>query len=158
MNNIKAAVQTNTSFNSEFISEDEIDVRELFRVIWKGKFIIAFAILIFAFAAVIYGINQPNIYKSEVLLAPVEQEGSTGLASLAGQFGGLAGLAGVNLSANGSNKSQMAIEVLKSRQFTSAFIQKHNILPQLMAADSWDMQANKIVYDDKVFNSQKRNG
>ncbi|AUC89679.1 LPS O-antigen length regulator [Alteromonas sp. MB-3u-76] len=153
MNNKNNLTQANEPLLSVNTSEDEIDLRELFTVIWKGKFVIIIVTALFAVAAVIYAINQPNIYKSEALLAPAEQEGAGGLASLAGQFGGLASLAGVNLG-GGSNKTQLAIEVLKSRQFTSAFIQKHNILPDLMAAESWSMQANTVVYDDELFNSE----
>lgn len=136
------------------IADDEIDLRELFTAIWQGKWLIISITALFAVASVVYAINQPNIYKSEALLAPAEQEGSGGLAGLAGQFGGLASLAGVNLGGGSSNKAQLAIEVLKSRQFTSDFIQKHNILAGLMAAESWNMQTNTIDYDDEIYDAQ----
>ena len=136
------------------IADDEIDLRELFAVIWQGKWIIIAITALFAVASVFYAINQPNIYKSEVLLAPAEQEGGGGLSALAGQFGGLASLAGVNLGGGSSNKAQLAIEVLKSRQFTSDFIQKHNILPDLMAAKTWNMQTNTIVYDNEIYDTE----
>lgn len=136
------------------IADDEIDLRELFAVIWQGKWLIIAITALFAVASVIYAINQPNIYKSEALLAPAEQEGGGGLSALAGQFGGLASLAGVNLGGGSSNKAQLAIEVLKSRQFTSDFIQKHSILPDLMAAKSWDMQTNTVIYDSEIFDAE----
>lgn len=136
------------------IADDEIDLRILFSVIWQGKWLIIAITALFAVASVVYAINQPNIYKSEALLAPAEQEGSGGLAGLAGQFGGLASLAGVNLGGGSSNKAQLAIEVLKSRQFTSDFIQKHNILTDLMAAESWDMQTNTVIYDSEIFDAE----
>ena len=78
------------------IADDEIDLRELFAVIWQGKWLIIAITALFAVASVVYAISQPNIYKSEALLAPAEQEGGGGLSALAGQFGGLASLAGVN--------------------------------------------------------------
>lgn len=134
---------------------DEIDLRELFSVVWKGRFVIFIITAVIASSAVIYAISQPNIYRSEALLAPAEEDGAAGLNRLAGQFGSLASLAGVNLGGGSSNKSQLAIEVLKSRQFTSAFIQEHNILPDLMAAKSWNMQTNQLAYDNDVFNSDK---
>lgn len=137
--------------------EGEIDLRELFSVIWRGKLIMIIITTVFAVASVLYALSQPNIYKSEALLAPAEQKGAGGLASLAGQFGGLASLAGVNLGGGESNKSQLALEVLKSRQFTNAFIQKHKILPDLMAAKSWNMGANNVVYDDEIYNAQNNN-
>ncbi len=136
------------------IADDEIDLRELFAVIWQGKWIIIAITALFAVASFFYAINQPNIYKSEALLAPAEQEGSGGLSALAGQFGGLASLAGVNLGGGSSNKAQLSIEVLKSRQFTSDFIQKHNILADLMAAETWNMQTNTVVYDNEMYDAQ----
>lgn len=147
-------MQNNTPMQNPNIADDEIDLRELFAVIWQGKWLIIAITALFAVASVVYAINQPNIYKSEALLAPAEQEGSGGLAGLAGQFGGLASLAGVNLGGGSSNKAQLAIEVLKSRQFTSDFIQKHNILPDLMAAKTWDMQTNTVVYDSEMYDAQ----
>ncbi|WP_350644924.1 Wzz/FepE/Etk N-terminal domain-containing protein [Pseudoalteromonas sp. G24-MNA-CIBAN-0072] len=135
------------------IADDEIDLRELFSAIWQGKWIIIAITTIFAVASVFYAINQPNIYKSEALLAPAEQDQQGGLGALAGQFGGLASLAGVNLgSGGGVDKTQMALEVLKSRQFTSDFIKKHNILPDLMAVESWNRETNKIIYNKDIYN------
>ncbi|WMS94874.1 Wzz/FepE/Etk N-terminal domain-containing protein [Pseudoalteromonas sp. HL-AS2] len=157
MNNNQANIKENNEYvqsHNNNIADDEIDLRELFAVIWQGKWLIIAITALFAVASVVYAMNQPNIYKSEALLAAAEQEQAGGLASLAGQFGGLASLAGVNLGGGSSNKAQLAIEVLKSRQFTSDFIQKHNVLPDLMAAKSWDMQANKVIYDSEIFDAQ----
>lgn len=157
MNNNQANIKENNEYvqsHNNNIADDEIDLRELFAVIWQGKWLIIAITALFAVASVVYAINQPNIYKSEALLAPAEQEGGGGLSALAGQFGGLASLAGVNLGGGSSNKAQLAIEVLKSRQFTSDFIQKHNILPDLMAAKTWDMQTNTVVYNSEMYDAQ----
>lgn len=130
--------------------EDEIDLRELFSVIWQGKWLVLAITAIFAIGSVALALYLPNIYKSEALLAPAAEEQTGGLGALASQFGGLASLAGVNLrgKAAGTDKTQLAIEVLKSRQFASDFIQKHNILPDLMAAKKWDREQNSIIYDE----------
>ncbi|MCW3173480.1 Wzz/FepE/Etk N-terminal domain-containing protein [Shewanella subflava] len=133
--------------------DDEIDLRELFSVIWKGKWLIIAITGVFAIGSVLFALSQPNTYKSEALLAPADAEqGGGGLAALAGQFGGLASMAGINLGGKGGvDKTQMAIEVMKSRQFTSAFIQSHNLLPDLMAIKSWNMADNTITYDDEMY-------
>ncbi|TMP47567.1 Wzz/FepE/Etk N-terminal domain-containing protein [Pseudoalteromonas sp. S1688] len=139
------------------IADDEIDLRELFTAIWQGKWIIIAITTLFAVASVFYAINQPNIYKSEALLAPAEQDQRGGLGVLAGQFGGLASLAGVNLgSGGGVDKTQMALEVLKSRQFTGEFIKKHDVLPDLMAVKSWDRETNTIIYNEQVYNKAEK--
>jgi uncharacterized protein involved in exopolysaccharide biosynthesis len=142
---------------SQTTSDDEIDLRELFSVIWQGKWLIIAITAVFAIGAVIFALSQPNTYKSEALLAPASEEQGGGLSALAGQFGGLASMAGINLgSGGGVDKTQMAIEVMKSRQFTSQFIQKHNILPDLMAAEQWNMQDNSLRYDDELYNVSKK--
>lgn len=134
------------------IDNDEINLREIFTFIWQGKWIVIAITSLFAVASVLYAINQPDIYKSEALLAPAEQDKAGGLGALAGQFGGLASLAGVNLGASGGiDKTQMALEVLKSRQFTSEFIQKHNILHDLMAAKTWNRETNTVIYDQELY-------
>lgn len=157
MNNNQANIKENNEYvqsHNNNIADDEIDLRELFAVIWQGKWLIIAITALFTVASVVYAINQPNIYKSEALLAPAEEQQGGGLGALAGQFGGLASLAGVNLGGGSSNKAQLAIEVLKSRQFTSDFIQTHNILPDLMAAKTWDMQTNTVVYDSEMYDAQ----
>ncbi|GIU12461.1 Wzz/FepE/Etk N-terminal domain-containing protein [Shewanella morhuae] len=135
--------------------DDEIDLRELFSVIWQGKWLIIAVTAVFAIGAIIFAIKQPNIYKSEALLAPASEEQGGGLSGLASQFGGLASLAGVNLGAkSGVDKTQMAIEVVKSRQFSADFIQKHKILPDLMAAKAWDIAQDKLIYDPELYDAQ----
>jgi uncharacterized protein involved in exopolysaccharide biosynthesis len=146
--------QQDSEFTSRPVADDEIDLRELFSVIWQGKYLIIAITAIFAIGSVIFAIKQPNIYKSEALLAPASAEqGGGGLAALAGQFGGLASMAGINLGGGGGvDKTQMAIEVMKSRQFTSDFIQKHNILPDLMAEPKWNLADNTLAYNDDLYN------
>ncbi|OEG74543.1 lipopolysaccharide biosynthesis protein [Shewanella colwelliana] len=138
--------------NPQITSDDEIDLRELFAVIWQGKWLIIAITAVFAIGSVIFAIMQPNIYKSEALLAPASEEQGGGLSALAGQFGGLASMAGINLGGGGGvDKTQMAIEVMKSRQFASDFIQKHQLLPDLMAAEKWNMAENAVIYDADLY-------
>ena len=54
--------------------DDEIDLRELFAVLWAGKIKIIFITAIFAVASVIYALSVPNQYKATALLAPAQAE------------------------------------------------------------------------------------
>lgn len=81
--------------------EDEIDLRELFAALWRGKWWIVASTLVGVVIAVIFALSLPNIYRSEALLAPSTEQQGGGLAAMAAQFGGLASLAGVNLSGGG---------------------------------------------------------
>ncbi|MEP7947325.1 Wzz/FepE/Etk N-terminal domain-containing protein, partial [Vibrio parahaemolyticus] len=44
---------------------DEIDLRELFKALWKGKWIIIATTFIFAIGSVLYALSLPNIYKAD---------------------------------------------------------------------------------------------
>ncbi|MCZ6361166.1 Wzz/FepE/Etk N-terminal domain-containing protein [Vibrio parahaemolyticus] len=134
--------------------DDEIDLRELFRALWKGKWIIIVTTFVFAVTAVLYALSLPNIYKSDALLAPAESSNGGGLSKMAGQLGGLAALAGVNLGAGESSQTDLAVQVMKSRQFVEAFINKHDLLVPLMAAKDWDLANNKLILDEELYNSK----
>lgn len=143
----KVGYEANVSYNQD----DELDIRELIASIWAGKLLIIIVTTCFAVLSVIYALNLPNIYKAEAVLIPAESKESNGLAGLASQFGGLAGIAGVDIGGGSGNKAQLALEILKSRKFTSNFIEKHAILPNLMAAKSWDMSNNSISYNEALY-------
>lgn len=141
--------------NKQIMVDDEVNLAELWQVVWQHKWVIFTTAAVVFIASVIYALYQPNIYKSEALLAPAVQEQS-GLGALTGQFGGLASLAGVNLgSSSSANKTQLALEVLKSRQFTSDFITKYNLLPDLMAVKSWNQLENIVHYDKEIYDPKE---
>ncbi len=144
----------NAVLKEDYVADDEIDLRELISVIWKGKWIIIVLTSLFSAGAVYYAINQPNFYRSEALLAPVEQGQSLG--GLQGQLGGLASFAGINLGSGSSNNTQLALEILRSRQFATSFIQKHEILPNLMAVEFWNTNDNTIVYNANYYNASEK--
>ncbi|HCE2183341.1 Wzz/FepE/Etk N-terminal domain-containing protein [Vibrio sp. Vb2133] len=133
-------------------TDDEIDLRELFKALWKGKWIIIATTFVFAISSVLYSLSLPNIYKADALLAPAESSGGGGLSKMAGQLGGLAALAGVNLGADESSQTDLAVQVMKSRQFVEAFINKHDLLVPLMAAKDWDLANNKLILNEELYN------
>ncbi|MCB5226077.1 LPS O-antigen length regulator [Alishewanella sp. 16-MA] len=131
------------------LADDEIDLRELFKAIWQGKWLIMATTVLFSVAAVFYALSLPNIYKSEVTLAPVADD--SGL-KIPGQLGGLAALAGVNLGGmGGGDKTGLAIELLKSRDFITRFIEQNDLYIPIMAAEGWDRGSDKLVLDKKIY-------
>jgi uncharacterized protein involved in exopolysaccharide biosynthesis len=134
---------------TRYHAEDEIDLRELFATLWRGKWIIITVTFMFAIAGVSYALYKPNIYQASVLLAPTEGDGS---AALGGQLGGLASLAGVNIGQDGSNKVVIAKEILQSRAFLTNFIQRHYLEIPLMATKGWNMERREWIYDRDVYN------
>jgi len=116
--------------------EDEINLLELWKVIWQGRKIIFVSTFIAAVLSIIISLLLPNYYKAEVLLAPVSgDDTSKGLSSALGGLGGLASLAGISLGSSSSAEENLAI--LKSREFLWKFIESENMLPVLFA-NKWD--------------------
>ena len=128
--------------------DDEIDLRELFATLWRGKWIVIATTIIFAAAGVFYALSKPDIYQSSVLLAPTQDEGG------AGGLGGLAGLAGISLGGGGANQTAMAKAVLQSRAFLAGFIDRNNLSIPLMATEAWDMENEKWVINREVYNPE----
>lgn len=134
-------------------ADDEIDLRELFIIIWQGKWLILFTAIIFGTIGGVYAFLQPNIYQSNVLLAPASVDSSSRLTSMASQLGGLASLAGINIgSGSGTNKVDYALQVLESRRFIGDFITNHRLLVPLMATRGWDRKSRKLIYKKKIYN------
>lgn len=125
----------------------EYDLRELFRLIWGGRWLIAFVTSGTTVIAAVVALMLPNIYRAEALLAPNQGDRPDGLAALATQFGGIASLAGLNFGSLSTDKTTFGLEVLQSRKFISEFIVQHGILVPLMAAGSWDTKSGEFTID-----------
>jgi len=138
--------------------DDEIDLAELWRAIWAGKFTIIIISMIFAVASVFFALSKPNIYKASAILAPASSEGGAGgLGALAGQFGGLASMAGINLGGGGgADKTALALEILKSRSFIETFLAKHDLLIPLMASKNWDMSSDTLLLDEELYDQANK--
>jgi uncharacterized protein involved in exopolysaccharide biosynthesis len=137
--------------------DDEVYLTELWRAIWADKIIIILVTFIFAIGSIAFALTKPNIYKASVLLAPVSSEGGAGgLGALAGQFGGIASMAGINLGGSGTDKTGLALEIIKSRSFLEKFITKHKLLVPLMASTNWDPQTNKLVLNTDLYNAKTK--
>lgn len=134
-------------------ASDEIDLRELFQAIWAGKWLIMAVTTLFTIAAVLYALSLPNVYKSEVTLAPAEDS----KLKMPGQLGGLAALAGVNLGGMGDgDKSGLALEILKSRDFIGRFIEQNDLYIPIMAAEGWDRASDSLIIDTEVYDESAK--
>ena len=131
--------------------DNEIDLAELFSIIWNKKLFISIFTSIAALISVLYALYLQNIYTSSSLLAPTTEDNS--LSSQLGSFSGLAGLAGVSLPAGNISNSQIAVKRIESFEFFSKYFLPNIKLEDLMAVDEWDAKNNTVVYDDSEFNS-----
>ena len=140
------------NLNSKSKSNDEIDVKYLFKIIFDERRIIFALTAIFSVIAVIYSLSLSNIYKSSALLSPVADNSSTNQSF--NNIGGLAGLAGINISSLSSGKSTKAIAKITTLSFFENNILPNIFLPDLMASTNWDEESNTVLYDEGLFNTQ----
>ncbi len=121
---------------------------------WNKKSIIILITSIFAISSVIYSLSITNKYKSEALLS-ITGSSDSEFSSLK-QFGGLASLAGINLSSGSmEDKSDLAIETIRSREFLKHLISFDGVLAKLMAAKSIDENMAIDQYDPKLYDSRE---
>ena len=130
--------------------DDEIDLRELFGVLWAGKIKIIAITAMFAVASVIYALSVPNQYKATALLAPAQSDGG-GLSGALGQLGGLASLAGVSLGGGESGEAQIAQEIMKSWSYIEGFIADNNIAVEVYAAEGWSKGSNTLEINNDAY-------
>ena len=137
--------------NKENELSEEINLRELLSVLAQGKKIILYLTSLFSIIGIIYSLLLPNIYKSEALLASIDESSSL-MSGALGELGGLAGLAGINLlDEDSDSNSKKAFELMGSLDFFENYIMPNISLPDLFAVKFWDDKKNEIIYDDNIF-------
>jgi len=129
----------------------EITLGFLFRALWFNKFKVIIPTILACALAVFYVVNKPNVYTASGVYTPASQGDASALSKLAGQFGGLASLAGVSLGGGAKDDTQVALKFLKSRAFLQYFIEKHNLADELMAVEKWDRETDELVYDASIY-------
>ncbi len=137
-----------TSYPVAAVPAREIDFVDLWRVLARRRWTIVLVATLVAAGAIAAAFLMTPVYRAQVLLAPViDEPAAGGLAALAGQFGGLASLAGIEVP--GSGNTEEAVAMLRSRQLTTAFIEDESLLPVLFAG-SWDETAGAWRDDDDI--------
>lgn len=132
--------------------QDDVSIIEIWQVIWRKKWLIIATTFIFAAVSVVTALSLPNIYRAEITVTQSEESKTGGLSGLASQLGGLGAIAGLNLSSQQSDKGAVALEILTSRAFLANFIQKYDILPEVMAAKEWNPVSRELSYDQDLYN------
>lgn len=135
---------------------EDIDILKVFSTLWSGKWFIIAITVMAAVASLAISLSMPNIYRAQALLAPVDDSVSGGLMAIAGQLGGLASLAGVDIDEGKTSKTVIGLEVLKSRSFLSSFIERRQILVPLVAGYKWDHAGEKLDLDPKLYDESTK--
>jgi uncharacterized protein involved in exopolysaccharide biosynthesis len=122
--------------------EDEIDLIELWKVIWAGKiFIISFVVFCTLVAGLVSFFFLPKMYQSTATLIPVKQEKSS-----LGSLGGLLGNLPIPIAIPGQGTGNI-MSFLESRTLKERLLTKYNLLP-VIYADLWNAEKKKWNIDD----------
>lgn len=135
--------------NSNNADSAEIDLRELWEILWRGKRWIAVATMLFGIAGVLYSLSLPNMYTSEGIYAPTGQQGAAN--GLLSQYGGLAAMAGLNLNGGRNADVDQAMALIRSWPFLEDLVEKNKLASFVLAVKGWDQQTRKIIWDEEKY-------
>jgi len=134
-------------------SDDEIDLKELFQVLWVAKKLIIQVTAVFAISSLVFSLLLTNYYRSESLMTATS---NTQNQSMLSQYSGLASFAGINLPASVDNKAMEAIEIIQSRNFVKHLLTFEDILASIMASKSYDSSSKELLFDQKIYDSETK--
>ena len=118
------------------LADDEIDLRELFVELWRGKWLILFISCVSLALASFYLNGAVRKHTVSMTFKPVLEESSG--PNLAG-LGGLASLAGVSLPQSGSGDFATYRTLLRSQEVAERVIATTELLPEIFK-NEWDAQ------------------
>lgn len=127
--------------------DDEINLLDYWRVVWKRKVLIILIGFITVTSTVIYTLTITDIYQSTAIITPISSKdsGGGGLSVLAQQFGGLPGI-----SLPGSSSASEITNLLKSNILREKVIEKNNLLP-ILFYEKWNDEKKDWITENKGF-------
>ena len=141
---------------NQFMIDEGIDFIELFQVLWSEKLKIIFITFFAVIFSIYYSLSLPDIYKSETILAPASSSGSS-LSSMAGQYAGVASLAGISIPSSGeTDQVAMGIKIMQSFNFFERLVTDNDLYFNLIAPNGWNAESNKLVIDSDIYNEKTK--
>ena len=122
------------------IQDDEISLIDLFAVLWRYKVMIIVVTLIAMIGVVVYSVISlklppeksflPNKYTARAQMLINDDSGSSGVSSMlnASGLGGLANLAGINVSGGSSSNSSLAGYLVHSNSVLDEVVKNFNLV------------------------------
>ena len=110
--------------NQEICQEDEIDLFELFQIIWNNRFFIAKIVLGITILTAIISFILPKTYTSESVIVPVTKSSSgSGLSAIAAMAG---------LPVGGDQATANVVAVLNSNTLRERVVKDLNLLDEIL--------------------------
>lgn len=105
---------------SHIYRSDEVSIIDLIVILWKGKYIVLFCIIIASILGIVYALNAPEVFTSSSHFII-----KTGRNSVNASLNQLATLAGINVGAgSGIDPSMYIDKILQDQNFLSALFER----------------------------------
>ena len=127
-------IEQNQNQNQQFecTAEDEINLLDYWRVIWKRRKLIGYIVAVTVVLTAVVSLFMTNIYQAKAVITPIAGKDGTGASSvtamMAQQFG---------ILQQGPAPGVEILNLMKSNIVREKMINKYNLLPVLFA-DKWD--------------------
>ncbi len=105
--------------------ENEFNFVTYFWIAWDQKYLVLALSLVGGAIATYLALTATPMFRAEVTVTEVHDNGMGAAGSMLGQLGGLASIAGLNVNANGQDAERQAI--LTSRGLVEAFVRRYNL-------------------------------
>jgi uncharacterized protein involved in exopolysaccharide biosynthesis len=112
----------------------------------KDIYKIVVMLIFFGIASVFFALSIPNKYVSNSLVSSNLNNSKSSIS----QLGGLASLAGISLGGEGLSP-RVLHEMINSKSFLVSFIREYDLEKDIIATKSYDVEGNKFIYDEKIF-------
>ena len=139
--------------SSENHSPTGISISDLINLLLQKKITILFVTFFSAMISVGTSLYLPNVYTSQSIIAPTVIDNS--ISNSLGGYSSIAGLVGINIPNKSQNKSDEAIERIKSYDFFVEEFIPNIKFQDLVAYKRWDSASNEIIYKEKIYKNNK---
>lgn len=134
---------------------DEINLYEIINIFINNFFLIFIITLSSAAISVFYALNQQNIYQSSAVL--LVSETGNDLGNNISNISSVASLAGINLTSSGGvSKANLAIQIIKSRDFFAHLVNDDNVLLNLSSVKSYNPETKKTEFVDNIYDFESK--
>jgi uncharacterized protein involved in exopolysaccharide biosynthesis len=147
--------ENKTLKNQEICQEDEIDLFELFQIIWNNRFFIAKIVFGITILTAIISFILPKTYTSESVIVPVtKSSSSSGLSAIAAMAG---------LPVGGDQATANVVAVLNSNTLRERVVKDLNLLDEILKDKKNEFkrpyqEAGIRLKDSIKINEDKKNG
>lgn len=113
----------------------EFGVADLVALCWRRRLMFFVTTTLAVAVAVAYALTAEPAYEAETVLMPARSEQAAGADQMAGGFGAIAALGGVDLGGNAS-RTDKAIQILQSVRFLQAFIERRSLIAEVLDVET----------------------